>query len=78
MILALSGASSGRCGEFEADETNRQYARRLDELEKIVASRTGRIASWPGSRCIQEVSEAEIRRVKASADGDVVVYGIWD
>ncbi|QZY52390.1 dihydrofolate reductase family protein [Leucobacter tenebrionis] len=62
-------------GELEADEANRQYARRLDQLEKIVASRTGRIASWPRSRCIQEVSEAEIRRVKVSADGDVVVYG---
>ena len=62
-------------GEIDADEGNRRYARRLDRLDKVVASRSGDVAAWPRTRRIEQVTDAEIGRIKAQADGDVVVYG---
>jgi len=62
-------------GQIDADEGNRRYARRLDRLDKVVASRSGDIAAWPRTRRIEQVTEAEIRQIKGHSDGDVVVYG---
>lgn len=62
-------------GRIEADEGTRRYARRLDRLDKFVASRSGDVASWPETHRIAEVTAAEIRRIKTEAGGDVVVYG---
>lgn len=62
-------------GEIEADDASRRYARRLDELDKVVASRSGDIAPWPKTRRLSDITAAEIQAVKERADGDVIVYG---
>lgn len=62
-------------GEIEADDVSRRYARRLDELDKIVASRSGHVAQWPRTRRIETITAAEIHRIKDEANGDVIVYG---
>lgn len=62
-------------GAIDADEGSRSYARRLDELDKVVASRTGHVADWPGTRRIQEVTVDEVHRIRAASTGNVVVYG---
>lgn len=62
-------------GEVDANEGNRRYARRLDQLDKFVASRSGDVAPWPDTRHVEEVSASEIQRIKDHTDGDVVVYG---
>jgi dihydrofolate reductase len=62
-------------GDIEADDANQRYARRLDELEKVVASRTGNVASWPRTRRIRDIAATEIGRIKEEADGNVIVYG---
>lgn len=62
-------------GAIDADDGTRRYARRLDELDKFVASRSGEIADWPRSQRIPGVTGEEIQRVKDNADGTVVIYG---
>lgn len=62
-------------GEIDADEGNRRYARRLDQLDKFVASRSGDVAAWQGTQRVESVTAAEVRRIKDRADGDVVIYG---
>lgn len=62
-------------GRIDADEGSRRYARRLDQLDKVVASRSGEVAEWPGTRRIAEVTREDIRELRDHADGDVVVYG---
>lgn len=62
-------------GEIEADEGSRNYARRLDELDKVVVSRAGEFAVWEGSRRIADLSSAEVARIKQESQGHVVVYG---
>lgn len=62
-------------GEIDADAGNRHYARRLDQLDKFVASRSGDVATWPRTQRVENVTAAEVRRIKDRADGDVVIYG---
>jgi dihydrofolate reductase len=62
-------------GEIESDDASRRYARRLDELNKVVVSRSGDIAPWPKTRHLRDITAAEIDRVKADSNGDVIVYG---
>ncbi|MGF0328666.1 dihydrofolate reductase family protein [Gordonia hongkongensis] len=62
-------------GTIDADDGNRRYARRLDQLDKFVASRSGDIAAWPVTQHVTEVTASEIQRIKDRANGDVVVYG---
>ncbi|MCA2207852.1 dihydrofolate reductase family protein [Nocardia rosealba] len=62
-------------GEIDADEGTRRYARRLDQLEKFTASRSGEIADWPGTQQVEHVTAARIQHIKDHADGDVITYG---
>ncbi|WP_030457126.1 dihydrofolate reductase family protein [Herbidospora cretacea] len=58
----------------EPDEV-RAYARRLDAMEKIVVSASGRAASWRNTRRIERVDADEIEELKRGSGGDLVVYG---
>ncbi|WP_066361430.1 dihydrofolate reductase family protein [Herbidospora mongoliensis] len=51
------------------------YARRLDALEKIVVSASGRTATWRNTRRIDRVEADEIDELKRGSGGDLVVYG---
>lgn len=62
-------------GEIESDEGNKRYASRLDQLDKFVVSRSGDIASWPGTQHLRDATAAEIRDIKDRSDGDVIIYG---
>jgi dihydrofolate reductase len=62
-------------GEIDADDVSRRYARRLDELDKIVASRSGHVAPLPKTRRIDTITATDIHRIKDEAHGDVIVYG---
>lgn len=62
-------------GRIDADDGSRRYARRLDQLDKVVASRSGDVADWQGTRRITEVTREGIRELRDRVDGDVVVYG---
>ena len=60
---------------IEADEGTKRYARRLDELDKFVASRSGDVASWPGTHHVEEATATEIQQIKDRSAGDVIIYG---
>lgn len=62
-------------GEIDADEDTRRYARRLDELDKFVASRSGHVASWPGTHHVQDATATAVQQIKDRSAGDVIVYG---
>jgi len=62
-------------GKIQSDEGNRRYARRLDELDKFVVSRSGKTASWSGTRIVPEITVRGIQSIKEQAAGDVIVYG---
>lgn len=62
-------------GEIDADDGNKRYAIRLDQLDKFVVSRSGDFTSWPGTRRIEEVTTTEIQRITHQSDGDVIIYG---
>ncbi|SHK01868.1 Dihydrofolate reductase [Tessaracoccus bendigoensis DSM 12906] len=62
-------------GEIDADEGTRRYARRLDQLDKFVASHSGDVALWPGTHHVQDATATAIQRIKDQTAGDVIVYG---
>ena len=62
-------------GTIAADDTNRRYARRLEDLDKFVASKTPVTSLWRRTTSIGDVNHAEISRIKDSVQGDIIVYG---
>ena len=61
--------------EREADEGTKRYALRLDQLDKFVVSRSGAVASWPGTHRVDNATNTEFQRIKDRSAGDVIVYG---
>lgn len=61
--------------EIDADEGTQRYARRLDQLDKFVASRSGDVASWPGTHRVEDATANEIQQIKDRSAGDVIIYG---
>ncbi|MEV2273183.1 dihydrofolate reductase family protein [Nonomuraea africana] len=56
-------------------EEVRQYARRVDAMEKIVVSGSGNVAAWRNTRRLERVDPDEIIELKGGQGGDIVVYG---
>lgn len=54
---------------------NRAYAIRVDEMPKLVVSRTGRIAEWRDTQRIADLDADTVQDVKQAGTGDLVVYG---
>lgn len=57
------------------DEATRAYARRLGELARYVASRSGNIAAWEGTVRLDSIDEQTVGKLKSEHDGDIVMYG---
>lgn len=62
-------------GAIDADEGTKRYARRLDQLDKFVASRSGDVASWPGTHHVEDATATAIQQIKDRSAGDVIIYG---
>ncbi|RKR86450.1 dihydrofolate reductase [Micromonospora pisi] len=58
----------------EPDEV-RRYARRVDDLEKIVVSASGNTAPWRNTRRLERIDPGEIGEIKRGSGGNVVIYG---
>ena len=56
-----------------ADPRDRAIARRLDELEKVVFSTTLKDAPWKNSRVADTGPVEEVRRLRGTGGGDIVV-----
>lgn len=53
----------------------RAYARRVDEMPKIVVSRSGRTADWANTSRLDTIDAQTVARLKDGDDGYLVVYG---
>ncbi|MEE3851083.1 dihydrofolate reductase family protein [Gordonia sp. LSe1-13] len=53
----------------------RAYAQRVDEMPKIVASRSGAITDWDNTSRLDSLDRDTVAALKAAGDGIVVVYG---
>jgi len=53
----------------------RDFARRIDEIDKIVYSRTLEQANWRNTRLLREVDPAEIARMKEGQGGNLLIAG---
>jgi dihydrofolate reductase len=57
-----------------ADPATRAYAQRVDEMPKIVVSRSRSTPPWANS-LVESVDEDTVMSLKRDGDGDLVVYG---
>ena len=58
-----------------ASEGEKEYARKLNAMRKIVFSRTLEKAEWNNSRLMKEVNAEEIANMKQEQGRDMVIYG---
>ena len=58
-----------------ADENQRRYARRVDAMVKVVASKSGNTADWKNTHRLADLDLATITDLKQQPGGDVVIYG---
>jgi dihydrofolate reductase len=54
---------------------NRAYAQRVDEMPKIVVSRSGATAAWANSSLVESLDKDTVTALKRDGDGDLVIYG---
>ena len=58
-----------------ASEGEKEYARKLNSMRKIVYSRTLESADWNNSTLKREIIPEEIGELKREAEKDIVIYG---
>jgi len=58
-----------------ASEGEKEYARKLNAMRKIVFSRTLESVEWNNSRLVKEVVPEEIEQLKHEPGRDMVIYG---
>ena len=58
-----------------ASEDEKEYARKLNAMRKLVFSRTLDSVEWNNSRLVKEVVPEEIEQLKQEPGRDVVIYG---
>jgi dihydrofolate reductase len=70
---------AGAWPEIARDETEapgtRAYAQRVDDMPKIVASRSGQTADWDNTTRLDSLEADAVAELKNGGDGDLVVYG---
>jgi dihydrofolate reductase len=59
----------------DALEGEKEYARRLNAMRKIVFSRTLPGVEWNNSSLVKEVLPEEIAKLKQEPGGDMLIYG---
>jgi dihydrofolate reductase len=58
-----------------ASEGEKEYARRLNAMEKVVVSTSLDHAEWNNSRLLREITPQAIEQLKAEPGGDLLIYG---
>jgi len=59
----------------DASEGEKDYARRLNSMRKVVFSRTLASVDWNNSTLLREVVPEEINKLKQEPGGDMLIYG---
>jgi dihydrofolate reductase len=58
-----------------ASEGEKEYARKLNAMSKVVFSRTLESVEWNNSRLVKEVVPEEIEQLKQEPGRDIIIYG---
>jgi dihydrofolate reductase len=61
--------------EESTEPATRAYAQRVDEMPKIVVSRSGRTAAWANTSLVESLDKDTVTALKRDGDGDLVIYG---
>lgn len=72
-IAREPGAKAGSAPTL--DEMQRNYARRVNAMKKIVVSASGNVAEWRNSQVLSMIDEKEIERLKNGPGGNILIYG---
>jgi dihydrofolate reductase len=59
----------------DVSEGERDYARKLNAMRKVVFSKTLTSADWNNSTLLREIAPAEIEKMKQEPGRDMLVYG---
>lgn len=54
---------------------HRAYAQRVDDMPKIVVSKSGKTASWNSTSHIESLDADTVTHLKNDGDGNLVIYG---
>lgn len=71
----FAGAWPKTARDESVDPATRAYAQRVDEMPKIVVSRSGATAAWANSSLVESLDKDSVTALKRGGDGDLVVYG---
>lgn len=71
----FAGAWPSVAQDESAEPAARRYAMRVDEMPKIVVSRSGDTEAWANSSLLAALDKATVTALKRAGDGDLVVYG---
>lgn len=73
------GDFAGAWPKIARDDTEppatRAYAQRVDDMPKIVVSRSGQTADWDNTSRLDSLDADAVAQLKNGGDGDLVVYG---
>lgn len=59
----------------ETTEGEREFANKMNELNKVVFSNTISTAEWCNSRIATETMETEVAKLKRQSGKDIIIYG---
>lgn len=59
----------------DVSEGEREYARKLNAMRKVVFSKTLPSADWNNSTLLREIAPAEIEKMKREPGRDMLIYG---
>jgi len=59
----------------DVSEGEKEYARRLNAMRKVVFSRTLESADWNNSTLLRDVVPEEVKQLKEEPGGDMLIYG---
>lgn len=59
----------------DTDPAERNYARRVDAMKKIVVSASGEVAGWRNTEVLSTLGERDVAAIKRGGDGNIAIYG---
>ncbi|UYM04198.1 dihydrofolate reductase family protein [Solicola gregarius] len=71
----FAGAWPAMARDESQPPERRAYAQRVDDMPKLVVSRSGRTADWGNTSRIESLDAATVTDLKNDGDGDLVIYG---
>jgi dihydrofolate reductase len=72
---SFAGAWPQRADDPQTSEPERDYARKLNAMRKIVFSKSLKSADWNKSELLRDIDAEQIRKLKQEDGKDILIYG---